>query len=435
MKRKIYKNLQDWKKSPYRLPLVIKGPRQVGKTFIISEFGRNEYDNFVYCNFDDEKNLFEIFENDLDPEEIVAKLEKIKHTKIHPNNTLIIFDEIQTCPRAIASLKYFAEKANYYHIIASGSLLGVSVNRQTNSYPVGKIDELKMYPLDFEEYLNALNRADLINEIKSCFVSNKPMLSKLHNECLKYYERYLFVGGMPDVVNIDINTSNDVLINQKKKLILNNYLDDMSKYNSPEQTCKTRLIFETIPTQLAKENKKFKYSLLQSGARRKEYELPLQWLELSGIASKVHRIEQIKLPLKAYSSHIDFKLYMNDQGLCCGIENISYDELISDSKIDEFRGGLVENYVYSQLINNGLDLYYWTNDNTAEVDFITKINSHIVPIEVKSGVHNQSKSLKQYMLANKTDFAIRISAKNFGFDNNIKSVPLYAVFCIRNDNN
>lgn len=432
MKRKIYDDLLAWKNSDRRKPLLLQGARQVGKTYITSIFGEKEYANIIYCDFEREPILQGFF-SDLIPDNIIKKISNYKKKEIIPEHTLIIFDEIQACPQALTSLKYFCQEANQYHIIATGSLLGVSLNRQTYSFPVGKVQFMNLYPMDFEEFLMATDNQYLIDEIKTCYKENKPLDKPFHEMALALYKEYLYVGGMPCAIEEYLKSRNYELVRTAQLTIIDSYFNDMSKYNKSSEIPKTKLIYQNINVQLAKENKKFKYNLLKKGGRAKEFEESIKWLCLSGIASQLYRIEQIKIPLNAYLSLSDFKFYMNDVGLCSSSHRLLINDIIYDnSEYLDFKGGLTENYVYNQLIINGLDCYYWTSGNEAELDFITRIGEDIIPIEVKSSDNNKAKSLKVYMDKFKPTYAIRISMKNFGFENNIKSVPLYAVFCIKN---
>lgn len=431
MERKIYNDLLNWKNSNDRKPLILQGPRQVGKTYITNLFGSREYANVVYCNFEQDEDLKDFF-NVLEPTKILRLIGAHKKKEIFKEKTLIIFDEIQYCPKALTSLKYFNEEANDYHIIATGSLLGVSLNRGSYSFPVGKVQFMTMAPMDFEEFLLAQNEnyEVLIDEIKRCYAENSPLAKPFHNEAMDLYKSYLFVGGMPEVVEEYVKTGNYELVRIKQDAVLQAYFNDMSKYNKATEIPKVRLVYKNITTQLAKENRKFKYSLIKSGGRAREFEDAIEWLCLAGIAKQLYRIEQIKLPLDAFKSLDDFKFYMNDVGLCCANQKVQFDDIILDKDNFEFKGGLTENYVFNQLDVNKLSAYYWTSKSDAEIDFITRINKDVVPIEVKSGENTRSKSLAVYMQQFKPAYAIRISAKNFGFENNIKSVPLYAVFCI-----
>ena len=430
MKRKIINKLIEWKISAERKPLILQGARQIGKTYIVSQFAHTSYKNSLYCNFEKEKNLSSIFTN-LSPTEIIAKLSALKRQTVIPAETLVIFDEIQNCPEALTSLKYFCEDANEYHIIAMGSLLGVSVNRGENSFPVGKVQFLNMYPMDFEEYLMAKNEDYLIQEIVKHFESNSPLEEALHEKALSLYREYLFIGGMPAVVAEYVENGNAQIASIFQSEILESYLTDMSKYNKQSEIPKTRLVYRNISTQLSKENRKFQYKYIKKSGRASEFENAIELICLSGIAKRIFKIDHIKLPLQANSSDSDFKFYMSDTGLCCRMQDLMIEDILYDNPLlQDFKGGLTENYVFTQLFANGLNLFYWTSGNQAEVDFISRIGQNIIPIEVKSSTHTHSKSLSVFVQKFKSKYCIRISAKNFGFENGIKSVPLYAVFCI-----
>lgn len=432
MYRKIYQDLLNWKNSTDRKPLVLQGPRQVGKTYILNTFGESEYSNVVYCNFEKEENLKDFFASDLNPKTILAKIQNYKKKEILSGHTLIIFDEIQACPKAVTSLKYFCEEANEYHIIASGSLLGLSVYREKYSFPVGKVQFLNMYPMDFEEFLIANDEQFLINEIKKCYESNMPLDALFHEKAIELYRYYLYVGGMPEVIDEFVTTHNMNIVRDKQQFILDAYFNDMGKYNRSSEIPKTRLVFKNISTQLAKENRKFKYADIKSGGRAREFEQSIEWVCYAGIANQLYRLEHVKLPLEANKSLDDFKFYMCDVGLCTASQKILVEDIIFDNpEFKDFKGGLTENYVNNQLRMNKFDLYYWTSGNQAEIDFVTRIGKDVIPIEVKSNDNVRSRSLSVYTKTYNPAYAIRISNKNFGFENNIKSVPLYAVFCIK----
>lgn len=430
MERKIYQDLLKWKYSSNRKPLILQGARQIGKTYIVNLFGANEYFNYVYCNFEKEKNLQDFFET-LDPQTIIKKVGAYKSKEILPQHTLIIFDEIQACPQALTSLKYFNEEANQYHIISMGSLLGVSVNRSNFSFPVGKVQFLDMYPMDFEEFLLANGQQFLIEQITNCFCQNKPMDKIFHEKAMEFYRMYLFVGGMPEVVNDFVTTKNQEICRIKQHEILESYFADMGKYNKASEIPKTKLVYQTISTQLAKQNKKFLYKQIKSGARASQFEEAIQWLCLAGISNQLFRLENISLPLHANASNSDFKFFMNDVGLCCANQNVLWEDIVLGLNDFEFKGGLAENYVNNQLLQSGFEIFYWTNKNQAEVDFVTRIGQDIIPIEVKSGDNTRAKSLSAYMQQFLPKYGIKISSKNFGMENNIKSIPLYAVWLLK----
>ena len=431
MERKIYQDLLNWKLNNDRKPLILQGARQVGKTYIVNYFAGKEYVNSVYCNFENDSQLHDFFDN-LDPMTIIKKISFYKRKEILPHNTLIIFDEIQACPQAITSLKYFNEEANDYHIISLGSLLGVSVNRSNFSFPVGKVQFMTMYPLDFEEYLMAKNEHELICLIKNCFLTNTPLDRAFHERAIDYYKEYLYVGGMPEAVMEYNRNSNPELVRIIQQSILESYLNDMGKYNKQTEIPKTKIVYKCIGTQLGKENKKFQYKNIKHGARSKEYQEAIEWITLSGIATQLYKLETVLLPLNAYQSLTDFKFYMNDVGLCTASQNIYIEDILSNNELlSIFKGGLTENYVFNQLLSNNIKSYYWVSDGVAEVDFVVRLNNDIIPIEVKSTENIRSKSLSIYKDINKPKYSIRISLRNFGYENEIKSVPLYAVFCIK----
>ena len=432
MKRKIYEDLLNWKQSSDRKPLLLQGARQVGKTYIVNLFGFNEYSNVAYFNFEQNEDLVDYF-SVLDPDKIVKKLASHGKKEITKGNTLIIFDEIQYCPRALTSLKYFNEQANEYHIIATGSLLGIALNRESYSFPVGKVQFMTMYPMDFEEFLLAQNENYdfLIKEIKRCYKENEALPRPMHDEAMELYKTFLYVGGMPAVVEKFLKTKNLEMARIKQDEILWSYFNDMNKYNKSTEIPKVKLVYKNISTQLAKENKKFKYSLIKKDGRAREFEDAIEWICLSGVAKQLYKLDQIKLPLSAFKSLDCFKFYMNDVGLCCASYKAQYGDIFLDNDSFEFKGGLTENYVFNQLTMNKFDTYYWISKDSAKIDFITRIGKDIIPIEVKSSDNVRSKSLSVYINKYKPAYSIRISTKNFGFENNIKSVPLYAVFCIK----
>lgn len=291
---------------------------------------------------------------------------------------------------------------------------------------------MTLYPLDFEEYLMARGETELIGLIRESYEKDAPLDSAFHERALDYYKEYLFVGGMPEAVTEFEKNRNPELVRILQQDILDSYLNDMGKYNKQSEIPKTRIVYKNISTQLAKENKKFQYKNIKQGGRASEFEGAIEWLCLAGVASQNYRIEQIRLPLKAYRSLSDFKFYMNDVGLCCASQEIYYEDILRENPLlDNFLGGLTENYVFDQLTVNGLSLFYWTSGSQAEVDFVTRIGEEIVPVEVKARTNNRSRSLSVYVDRYKPRYSIRISQKNFGFENGIRSVPLYAAFCIK----
>jgi len=430
MYRKIQFFLLKWKLSRYRKPLILQGARQVGKTYSVLEFGKANYENVAYFNFETEPDLINAFDGSLEPSFLLGLLSRLSHQTIVPQKTLVFFDEIQICERALTSLKYFCEKMPDVHIIAAGSLLGVAVNRKKFSFPVGKVEIKTMYSMDMEEFLLACGEQDLAKTIKKSFENNIAMHPLLHKTAMEYYRKYLVVGGMPECVAQYIETKNPVLIRHLQNLILTAYLNDMSKYNTENEIKKTRLAYNSITVQLSKSNTRFQYKLIKTGARAKEFENAIEWLSLSGIVSVVFKVNNIMKPLENYKDEA-FKVYVSDLGLLCAKKNIVPEDILFDThEIDDFKGGLVENFAEFHLKANDLEAYYWESDREAEIDFVIQKNRHIIPVEVKSSDNTKSKSLSVYMQKFKPKYAIKLSAKNFGFENNIKTVPLYAAFCL-----
>ena len=431
MYRKITDFLEQWKESEHRKPLILQGARQVGKTYSILEFGRTHYDNVAYFNFETNSKLNETFEENISPGYLIPILSHIAGQTIVKERTLIVFDEVQLCERALTSLKYFCEEAPDYHIIVAGSLLGVAVNRQKFSFPVGKVDMKTLYPMDIEEFMLALGENDLVNQIKNSFQTDKPLPTALHDYAMMLYRQYLVVGGMPECVLQYAETKDYILVRHTQDTILAIYLNDMSKYNNLNEIKKTRLAYDNITVQLSKKNTRFQYKLIKKGGRASEFENAIEWLNLSGIVSQVYRVEQIKKPLENYRDIDAFKIYVSDMGLLCAKKDvIANDILYMVEELNDFKGGMAENYVNVQLSINGYNTYYWQSDRGAEIDFVIQREGKLIPIEVKSADNTRAKSLKVYMDAFKPEYAIKLSSKNFGFEDNKKIVPLYAAFCI-----
>lgn len=431
MYRKISQKLLAWKESPFRKPLLLQGARQVGKTFSVLEFGRNNYENVAYFNFETNTQLNATFAENIEPGYLLPILSHIAGTSIIKEKTLIIFDEVQLCERALTSLKYFCEQAPEYHIIALGSLLGVAVNRKTYSFPVGKVDMLTMYPMDMEEFLLALDESYLLEKIKACFTDKTAMPAALHQSALELYRQYLVVGGMPEAVMIFSKTKDYVFVRHIQDTILASYLNDMSKYNTENEIKKTRLTYDNITVQLSKKNTRFQYKLIKSGARAAEFENAIEWLILSGIVDQVYKVEQIKKPLANYRDIDAFKIYLSDVGLLCAKKDIiANDILYMVDELNDFKGGMTENYVHNQLKINDYTTYYWESDRGAEIDFIIQREGKLIPIEVKAADNTRAKSLKLYMDRFEPAYAIKLSTKNFAQEDNKLIIPLYAAFCI-----
>ncbi|MGM9603239.1 MAG: ATP-binding protein [Faecousia sp.] len=431
MDRKIMGYLESWKENPHRKPLILQGARQVGKTWSILEFGRTHYDNVAYFNFETNPKLNETFDENISPGYLIPILSHIAGQTIVKGKTLIVFDEVQLCERALTSLKYFCEDAPEYHIIVAGSLLGVAVNRAKFSFPVGKVDMKTMYPMDMEEFMLAMGESALVERIKECFRTDTPMPAALHDAAMGLYRKYLVVGGMPECVMQFVQTKDYILVRHIQDTILASYLNDMSKYNNLNEIKKTRLAYDNITVQLSKKNTRFQYKLIKKGSRASEFENAIEWLCLSGIASQVYRVEQIKKPLENYRDIDAFKIYVSDMGLLCAKKDLAAgDVLYMVEELNDFKGGMAENYVHVQLTINGYATYYWESDRGAEIDFIIQREGQLIPIEVKSADNTRAKSLKVYMDTYKPAYAIKLSAKNFGFEGGKKIVPLYAAFCI-----
>ncbi|MBP2645286.1 MAG: putative ATPase superfamily [Firmicutes bacterium] len=431
MYRKITEYLKEWKASPYRKPLILQGARQVGKTYSVLEFGREQYENVAYFNFETNPQLIKTFAESLEPSYLIPILSRLANQTIIREKTLIVLDEVQFCERALTSLKYFYENAPEYHIIVAGSLLGVAVNREQFSFPVGMVDIKTLYPMDMEEFLLACGEDGLVNQIKDCFTHDTPLPSALHEAALQYYRQYLVVGGMPDCVNKYLETKNFILVRHTQDMILASYLNDMSKYNTANEIKKTHLVYDNITVQLSKQNTRFQYKLVKKGGRASEFENAIEWLTLSGIVTRIYRAEQAKKPLENYRDIDSFKIYVSDMGLLCAKKDIvPEDVLFLSDELNDFKGGMVENYVCCQLIANGYTSYYWASDRSAEVDFIIQRSRSIIPIEVKSADNTKSKSLGIYIQNYKPEYAVKLATRNFGLEDGKKTVPLYAAFCL-----
>lgn len=431
MYRHIMAYLEEWKNSAHRKPLILQGARQVGKTYSVLEFGRTHYDNVAYFNFETAPKLAETFAENISPEYLLPILSYRAGQTIIKERTLIVLDEVQLCERALTSLKYFCEDAPEYHIIVAGSLLGVVVNRAQFSFPVGKVDMKTLYPMDLEEFMLALGEDMLVKQIKQCFQTDTPMPAVLHEAAMKLYRQYLVVGGMPECVREFAETKDHILVRNTQNTILAGYLNDMSKYNNRNEIKKTRLAYDNITVQLSKKNTRFQYKLIKKGGRASEFENAIEWLVLSGIVSQVYQAEQIKKPLENYRDIDAFKIYISDLGLLCAKKDLAVnDVLYMSEELNDFKGGMTENYVNVQLTISGYTTYYWESGREAEIDFIIQREGEIIPIEVKAADNTRAKSLKLFREMYKPAYAIKLSSKNFGFEDGIKTVPLYAAFCI-----
>lgn len=427
MKRKIYNNLLNWKEKNSKLPYMLVGARQTGKTYILTEFCKSEFENYIYINLENMTDIAKIFEETLEPKKIIQSIEVILNTKINIENTIIFIDEIQTSEKAINSLKYFAEAEEEYKIVCAGSLLGVKINRFKSSFPVGKVWIDYLYPMDFEEFLIAIDEQNLNEMIKESYKNMKPMLEVVHEKALNLYNEYMCIGGMPSNILEYIKEKKDISKYQDdlSNIIITSYLADMSKYTENTEAIKNNKIYNSIPEQLGKENKKFKYSVVEKSARSREYETSLEWLVASNMILKCNNIKTPKSPLKAYTDN-SFKIYLSDIGILRVLSKITINEILLNKNM-LYKGVLAENYVAQILNNKYKELYYWQLGSYYEVDFVINIDGDIIPVEVKASDNITSKRLNYYIERYKPKYAIRVSTKNFGFSNNIKSIPLYAV--------
>ena len=426
MYRYAIENLDKWKNSKNRKPLIIEGARQVGKTWIMKEFGKKSYNKTVYINFDSNVQMAELFSIDLNVERIIMGLELYAGHKINPADTLIIFDEVQEVPKALSSLKYFYENAPEYHIVCAGSLLGIALHEGT-SFPVGKVDFLKLYPLSFKEFLMAmgLERFAELSDKK-----DYDMIKSFKQTYIDALKQYYYVGGMPEVV---ASFSDEKDFNEARKIqkrILTAYEQDFSKHAPKEIVPKIRMLWNSIPSQLAKENKKFIYGLIREGARAKDYETAIMWLSDCGLVHKVSRINAPNIPLKAYEDLKAFKLFIVDVGLLGAMVGLNQRTLLNGNELfTEFKGALTEQYVMQQLaVNQDLGIYYYTNDrNTCEVDFIVDNGDNIIPLEVKAEINLKAKSLKTYREKFKPEISIRSSMADYSEEIGLINLPLYAI--------
>lgn len=426
MKRTAMDKLMDWKNKKNKKPLIIRGARQVGKTWLMREFGRVAYAETVYINFDNNKIMNELFENDMNVERIITGLELYSGHKINPNTTLLIFDEIQEVPNALAALKYFNEFAPEYQIICADSLLGVALHSGT-SFPVGKVEFFDLYPLSFFEFIDAMGKEHFVSLLEK---GDFEMSKTFRLEYIGLLKQYYFVGGMPEAVLRFSQNGDYKEVREIQQRILDAYEQDFSKHAPNEVVPRIRMLWHSIPSQLSKENKKFIYGLIKEGSRAKEYELALLWLEDCGLVHKVHRVTKPGIPLKAYEDLKAFKLFLVDVGLLACMAGLSERVLIDRNELfTEFKGALTEQYVLQQMktIKN-LNIYYWTNDRgNAEVDFLIDNGMDVIPIEVKAETNLKAKSLKTYIEKFNSRVALRTSMSGYGRSDTIIELPLWAI--------
>lgn len=430
MERFIMKKLINWKNSKNRKPLILKGARQVGKTYILKQFGKENYEGIAYFNFDHDENLYNLFENTKDPKRILEQLTFIYGKAILPEKTLIFFDEIQECPNALNSLKYFQEEANQYHIVCAGSLLGIRLSH--TSFPVGKVEFMNLYPMSFSEFLIADNCSNLVNYMKS--INNLERISDIFFNMLEEkLKAYFIIGGMPEAVYSWVNDKDIEQVNWIQDNILKSYESDFSKHTQNSEANKISLIWNSIPSQLAKENKKFLYQTIKEGARAREYEIALNWLNDANLIYKVYNISKPDFPLKAYHDLSCFKIYMNDIGLLRKMSNLDSKIIVEGNKLfEEFKGAYTENYVLNMLniIYENIPNYFTFNRH--EIDFVIQTKNKIIPIEVKSNKSTNNTSLTRFNEKFESDLSIRLSLNNLVKDGKILNIPLFMIEYINN---
>ncbi len=432
MERTLITDLIKWKESPNRKPLILKGVRQCGKTYLLKEFGNRCYDGFAYFNFEENESLKSVFEKDYDTSRILFELGLYYGKTITPNNTLIILDEIQECGRAITAMKYFCENAREYHIVCAGSLLGIALQEQL-SFPVGKVDFLTLYPMSFYEFVRA-NEGDMLSNYLINFKKGEnlpePTAQKLSNLLKQYY----VIGGMPEVVKIWVNTKSIEAAEKEQQDIINSYELDFAKHAPAKDFPKLTAIWRSIPEQLAKENKKFIFSHVKKGWRSKDLEDALEWLIGAGLVYKVCKIEKPGIPLSAYADDTAFKLYLADIGLLRKLSKLPFEIVLNaNDAYKEFKGAMTENYVLCEIIKSVNDTsYYWSSGNSAEVDFIIQYKDSIIPIEVKSEVSVKSRSLNEYRKKYEPKYSVKTSMVNEIRGDSLVRIPLYLISSIKN---
>lgn len=426
MKRKLMKQLIEWKTKESRKPLIIWGARQVGKTWLMKEFGRQYFSNFVYISFYNNKKTAQLFDLDFDTQRIITALEVQYHTTIRPQETLLIFDEIQEAPKVLESLKYFCEEAPQYHICCAGSLLGVRIYNGV-SFPVGKVNELHLYPMDFAEYLSALGEDNLAEAVSNL---ENPLLKDLRESYVENLKNYFFVGGMPECVEAFSQRKDYAEVREIQNSILSQYDGDFGKHVEPSELPRIRMVWASLPLQLAKENKKFFFGQIKKGARMKDFEIAIQWLVDAGLIYKTYKVTKPALPLKAYIDFTSFKLFMLDIGLLGAMAELDADTIINGNEVFvEFKGALAEEYVLQQIVSSTpYTAYYYSGDKAVyETDFLIQKNSSVIPIEVKAEDNIKSKSLKVFYDKFKPEYAIRLSTLDYIVQDWMVNIPLWAI--------
>lgn len=429
MERQILSKLEQWKKSPYRKPLILKGARQVGKTWVMKEFGKRYFKSVAYVNFDNNSAMKAVFDSDSDISRIILAISAETGVSIKPNDTLIIFDEIQEVPRALSSLKYFCENAPEYAVIAAGSQMGVALHKGT-SFPVGKVDLMTLYPFSFIEFLMATKNEQLASVLET---RDWSLITSLKSKFIFRMKEYFYVGGMPLAIQTFIDSQDWAEVRKVQNNLLEVYTQDFSKYASSMLSTKLNQVWSSLPAQLSKKNKKFIYGQIKKGARAKDFELAIQWLSDCGLIHLVHSVSKPGYPLKAYEELDSFKIYMNDIGLLCALGNTDIKTILGDNAFFvEFKGAVTEQYVLQQIISctDFKPFYYSSPNSSGKIDFIIQIKDQIVPIEVKSAENLQAKSLKAFHQKYNNIYSVRTSLSDFRIDDWLTNIPLYAIFLI-----
>lgn len=427
MKRDIYRLLEEWKQSKRRKPLVLNGARQVGKTYALKHFGNTSYKKMAYLNFEKDEKLGQYFEGSLDPKQLIKILSIHTEIEIEPHRTLLVLDEIQECPKALNSLKYFCEEASEYHVVTAGSLLGVKTAGE-KGFPVGKVNFLHLYPLTFFEFLSALNQ-DQTRLFLEDYHTYEPLPNPMHEKLIQLLKLYFFVGGMPEAVAEYAKTEKLSVVREIHLEILNAYEKDFAKHAPPHEIMKITTVWKQVHRQLAKENKKFIFAAIRKSARGRDYEEAIQWLSDAGLIHKSYVVESPKLPLSAYADNNIFKIFLADVGLLGAQSNLSAQTVIDgDLLFTEFKGALTENYVAQELIaTKHKESYYWTSEGIAEVDFLLEEEHEIYPLEVKAGASQKKKSLLVYQQKYAPSKLIRATTMNLKHDGDIYNYPLYLI--------
>lgn len=423
MKRTAMEKLVAWKSSDERKPMVLKGARQVGKTWLMKEFGKNYYKSFVYFNFDEEDELKSIFETNKNPQRIIELLSMIAGEKIHPLDTLVIFDEVQECPEALNALKYFKEKANEYHVIAAGSLLGTLLAKP-KSYPVGMVNLLDIFPLTFEEFLEATD-APLFAYYEG--IHKEQQIEEIfHNRLLEAYNNYLIIGGMPECVSSWLKHKDPAKIAQIQRELIEVYENDFSKHNGKVNSGRILMVFRSIVTQLAKSNEKFMYGAVREGARARDFEEAIEWLVSAGMLNRIYNVSKLEHPLSAFDKLDQFKLFLFDTGLLKQMAGIDNSAILLKSTY-QFKGPLTENYVLQQLRGQFDVMPRYFSSRNGEIDFVLQCGMDIIPVETKGGEDKSAPTFKKYVADNHPQYAVRFSKMGYRKDGNITNIPLYLV--------